>query len=704
MATQVVYVGDGSTVTYSIPFDYKSSTTDLNATVDGEATEFSLDNPSTLRFAAAPDTGARIKIFRSTPFEDREVEFADTAVLGASDLNVDSDQVFRKVQEIADDAAAITARAVRTPEGESIAALPSASTRADSLASYDTDGNPSALSVAAARTLFKGEPGAAGNVAADLTQLKAAAIANVTMIYDGATFNWTPGDFTGDDDDINIIESDNEPLSGGAWVRQGAQSVTFQQAATGSQIIDLNHKVAEQISLLDVLTPAERADVMSGTNSIDITAKFKALLEWVEANRPGAEIDATMVRGTWHWSVNPFADLYRCRAKLRLGSVVITKDVNTNVTGGGPIKLPSNLSIEAQRVTIRASAKITTLSENTAPAIGVVQSHVWQTYVTGTAGASTLTAQFAGGIQPGARLLILAHDEDSYIEHTLDGALGTGTGAIAFNETASTTLGTSNLVYLLIGSEIVEVSASGGSFTMTGRGMFGTAAEAHADNAVVKALVGGIYNVVSKDGTTITIAETLARSFTNSVGFFGMVDTSLTNIDIDGTYDRTSGWAQFAALALPIAKRFTVTGARLSRGSHGGVIAFGSTGCSFDFDLISGCGKPADNLGSSIWVFGRNDNIRMNIRRIEDGYIGWAIDNKSYGISYFAADGPNRACWLTIGLITSHDVEGELSGSTNCSVQTGVAETARAVIVYDGQPQTTEPVPTGGMRSSPMRG
>lgn len=67
---------------------------------------------------------------------------------------------------------------------------------------------------------LKGDPGAAGNVAASLAQIKAADTGNVTMLYDGAIFNWTPGNFTGQSDDINIIKADSTALSVGAWVRQ----------------------------------------------------------------------------------------------------------------------------------------------------------------------------------------------------------------------------------------------------------------------------------------------------------------------------------------------------------------------------------------------------------------------------------------------------------------------------------------------------
>lgn len=78
--------------------------------------------------------------------------------------------------------------------------------------------------------------GVGGTVATSLEALKATPVASDQMLYDGTPFKWTTGDYTGDDDDENIIESDHEPLSTGAWVRQGAASI---QAAGGQTVQDV---------------------------------------------------------------------------------------------------------------------------------------------------------------------------------------------------------------------------------------------------------------------------------------------------------------------------------------------------------------------------------------------------------------------------------------------------------------------------------
>ena len=72
---------------------------------------------------------------------------------------------------------------------------------------------------------MKGDPGPAGNVAADLVALKLAPLANGTMIFDQANYTWTEGDFAGQADDLLIVESEHAPLPEGAWKRETAEDV-----------------------------------------------------------------------------------------------------------------------------------------------------------------------------------------------------------------------------------------------------------------------------------------------------------------------------------------------------------------------------------------------------------------------------------------------------------------------------------------------
>lgn len=113
----------------------------------------------------------------------------------------------------------------------------------------------------------KGDPGAADNVAADLSQLKAAPTTNVTMLYDGATFNWTLGNYTGQADDINIVKADSTALSTGAWVR-GDDVVTIRNG--GAPQIDGTYTYA------NLMTAIAFAKVIGG-KSVDLLGSVVVL-------------------------------------------------------------------------------------------------------------------------------------------------------------------------------------------------------------------------------------------------------------------------------------------------------------------------------------------------------------------------------------------------------------------------------------------
>ena len=117
MATQASYVGNGTTVTFAVPFAYRDDGADLFVTVDGAAASFTLDNASTVRLTTAPTSGAIVRVFRRTPFNAPAVVFEDDAVLSAADLNLANEQLFNKLEETSDAGADIERRALLVPAG-----------------------------------------------------------------------------------------------------------------------------------------------------------------------------------------------------------------------------------------------------------------------------------------------------------------------------------------------------------------------------------------------------------------------------------------------------------------------------------------------------------------------------------------------------------------------------------------------------------
>lgn len=137
-----------------------------------------------------------------------------------------------------------------------------------------------AATVKQMRLIPKGPPGAAGNVAADLSQLKAADIVNVTMIYDSAPFEWTLGDFTGEADDVNVVQADGISLATGAWVRQSVAKVSY-KAPIGDTITQTQEEINNETRSLSAFGVA-------GNNITDDTAAIQAAFNQQNTNVDGA--------------------------------------------------------------------------------------------------------------------------------------------------------------------------------------------------------------------------------------------------------------------------------------------------------------------------------------------------------------------------------------------------------------------------------
>jgi len=106
----VNYDGDGSETDYNVTFPFISRS-HVHVLVDGVETEdFTWLSDTQIQFDEAPDNGAEIKIQRSTPSEDRLVDFTNGAILDADDVDLDSNQLFYLIQELLEDAS--------TPEDE----------------------------------------------------------------------------------------------------------------------------------------------------------------------------------------------------------------------------------------------------------------------------------------------------------------------------------------------------------------------------------------------------------------------------------------------------------------------------------------------------------------------------------------------------------------------------------------------------------
>lgn len=71
---------------------------------------------------------------------------------------------------------------------------------------------------------------------------------------------WTAGDFSGQADDVDVIASDYTPLSGGAWIRQGAKSIAYLPSDANAARQAVSERLEAHLSLPDFRHPSDTDD------------------------------------------------------------------------------------------------------------------------------------------------------------------------------------------------------------------------------------------------------------------------------------------------------------------------------------------------------------------------------------------------------------------------------------------------------------
>lgn len=97
----VAFAGDGTTGPFSVPFSYLDKA-HVGVTVDGVAVGFSWTTDSAVALDAAAPAGVLVEIRRTTPREERLVDFTDGSVLLEADLDLGFLQQLYIAQEVLD--------------------------------------------------------------------------------------------------------------------------------------------------------------------------------------------------------------------------------------------------------------------------------------------------------------------------------------------------------------------------------------------------------------------------------------------------------------------------------------------------------------------------------------------------------------------------------------------------------------------------
>jgi hypothetical protein len=234
------YVGNGATMSFPINF-HAASESEVGASINGvdvDRSSFTValndDGTGSARFLVAP---VGVVIIYSDPNFDQTTNFEDQGPLYQSSINDPIDRSAIRDLVLRDQ----LSRAPVLPRNSS-----------------DAAGLFPQVQVDGSWGLTPGVAGVAGPADAfrvNLAALKAAAITDGKSDFDGSTWYWTTGDYSGRADDRNIVKSDRAALTVGAWIRQQATNI---QASFGR---NLAKKTDEVASLADKLEIADFDDV-----------------------------------------------------------------------------------------------------------------------------------------------------------------------------------------------------------------------------------------------------------------------------------------------------------------------------------------------------------------------------------------------------------------------------------------------------------
>jgi len=478
---------------------------------------------------------------------------------------------------------------------------------------------------------------------------------------------------------LDLAESTGSDLIGYSYDIGGGAPRTVQE------------KLSDQITLLDVVTDAERVQILANVDPGNIAERIRdALLEM----RDGTIFDCSVLPETSTWAIDPFAGLRVKRVQFITGSSIIRRDF---VNSGG-FRLPSRFTWEMRGTTITGTGKITDLphvSTRDGAAPLLVQTDNWNGTYTGTAGSSTITVNDATGLLPGCLMALSAQQPSSSVSHVL-GANIAASGVTSFPFTGGnlTHASANSLIFMLIGSEIIEVlTDAAGTATVQRRGCMSTTAAAHSSGAPITVLLSQIVLVQSVAGNVVTLDQNLLRTAggTNNVWKAGTLDTAIIGWGvIDGRFQRGDN-SFFVNLGGLLANRLVIDGAlRSNNAAHGGINLFGCQRASVRMASMFNCGK--EDIGAFAWIFSRSIFCRVEIGYVTFGYIGGIIDDKSSNIMYPAAvEGACTDCEIKIGSASDLKYAAVIEGARRCRVSIGVSDSPRGVICEANPVQNVTP-------------
>ncbi|MCD1624355.1 hypothetical protein [Citromicrobium bathyomarinum] len=449
---------------------------------------------------------------------------------------------------------------------------------------------------------------------------------------------------------------------------------------------------ARSVRWLDLLDERRRRQVLVGRPEFDVAASLRQALESLPDN---ATLDARDLTGVVDLASDPFPQAQRRAFALRTGEATFRFDFNQ-----GSIALPSRATWQGERTRIEPARPIERVLTDASPAGGLVTTAIAPGLCSGRAGSDTIELSHpveAQSLMPGMRVAIFGLRETPSLATSLASSIGPQTQEFAFAGNVDSTIGASQ-VYLRIGEEIVLGTVAQGRLLVSadGRGALGTQPASHRAGAQIVPQLSFLASITGVTGTAVTLDRRLPRTIVRAPFRAGSVGSRLVGrFEIDGSYQGGEAGA-FSCLASTLSQDFMVEGEiALSRASHGGFMGFGCSGGQIALASVTAIGRPEKQFGGSIWLYGSASDNRVSAGILSDGNGGIFIDDKSYGVSLYALEGPSDDNKVNIGQILRHRVAGQISGSSGNVVAIGLAQVSDTAFIVDrGVGQSSQAVRT----------
>jgi hypothetical protein len=459
---------------------------------------------------------------------------------------------------------------------------------------------------------------------------------------------------------------------------------------TASVVRDYIAASGNTYSLLDALSPANRAIVLAGGDPGNIGATLNTLLL---AARDGSTIDASMLSGTITLESNPFSGLVDAPVTLVTGPCLLQMNFNTLDS----LSLPHRMEWRMEGTTVKPSVNLTTWPGAYTQGFGLISTKFRSDTASGTAAATTLTVADGTLFRVGSQIAINGILSFPTITTAIVEALTASTpSTITFTTSQASTIADST-VYLMVDSEIifVTVAANGLTATVTTRGALGTTAASHLASASAVLMAADVFEVTSIAGNVLTLDHALPRSFTGATWWSGTVGSRISGWGtIDGAWDRVFAISKsWSGVLSTLSNNFDFSGDfEIDRCNFAGVFTQGTKGRRVSITKIARTGDGATNIGASLWSFSNDQQGFADIDIIDDGNLGVVLDCKSSNVTAIGLVKGVIESTVRVGVLMGHNVPVEISAGLSNAVIIEADESLSGPYLNTSSTQYTTPV------------